>query len=290
MPTTRNQEVLSASSELFTQNKKAKTDDLKKTKQALLFQALGGIYLESSPDKGIVMSLSHPKDEDLQWYFKDYVLTSEQLSVQSKVIPSVATVQSNTLLSHMLDRGHNASFEQEVALAKSASETLKQLSQQIQERALDYADACGISNKIKAMFNEAKAKLVMEHPVQPFVPILPFWATSLDKDMPSDEARYAFEMEVMYIFSFMLTRSSNFPLQPTDVAIIPNGSCKPFLDMSEEEEERAGAIVLDMIRAMLVMDKPDSTESAIVDSLKAAHGLAIIAQRLECACRPFIAL
>ena len=207
-------------------------------------------------------------------------------------------VRATWILSHLIceqepEVKYGADFKQAVKLAKRMSETMLLISKELEERAKELGEALMIQpTTLEKLDQEAKAKVVMEAPIhlQPFVPKFShhFKDALTRMELPSDEAMYAFGQTMGHVFSFQLVSSTRFQLKTTEVAIIPNGSKKPYEEMSEAEKEISGSISMNEIMDDLLetdeTKQMQKAERAIINSLKASRGLAMIAKTLEDAC------
>ena len=180
-------------------------------------------------------------------------------------------------------------FEEAVKLTQRMSETLQRVAAMIADRAWELAEALKLTESVRELDEEAKAKFRLDTPIegQVFQPRLHREFNELLKEKQEElflvpcmqqEKYYAFFWTLSHVFSFQLTRSVSFSVGTNEVAIIPNGSKTPYFKMSEEEKAVSGSISLKEIQEALLEEGEELL--AIVGALKASRGFALVAETL----------
>ena len=277
--------------------------------KGLLYVSLNCVYLQSADN--IVISLGQPYLD----YESQYTSVLSESDVYGKVVkgymaqgrvrpapsPGVvsfreldheaACVHTDWIYAHMLLRpnqssGYPAKFSEAVGLAERASVTLRRVSAMIHSAALDVAERLDIKARVVESDRAAEAMLVQEHPLQASVPRLPFDFTRRVRDVDTlfvgyaekNEARVAFEAEIMDIFGFGICIAEDEWHRTDEVMLCTTGMRKRYSSMTKEERISSGSVVLGCILRDLAEGR---VESAVAASLVAARALERMAQRLH---------
>ena len=238
--------------------------------KALLHVALNCIYLQDGDD--IVLSLGQPA---LRYDGYESVLTDEDVYGQVvrgyraepkpltlKGDHRAACVHTNWIYMFLC----HGKAQEAAKLVDRAAETMCRISCKIGQAALDLATQL-----------EDDIPLVAEHPLQPFVPRLPY---HIGRQMVARDLT-AFDTAVMEVFSFHVCTARDRWLDINEVQLSCTGMRKRYEDMTREERAASGTVELRQIIANLA--DPATVHEAVAQSLVAARALEMAARRLVAA-------
>lgn len=216
---------------------------------------------------------------------------------------------------------YGADRNKAVRLVKRMSETLFLIAEELEEKALALGEEdealciAPLDTQANAqVLSNSNSSTVEQNTAFSFVSKLPscYYPSPLDKkeqkEREEDGAKNTQQQNILlgktleHVFSYQLVPSTRFLMNTTEVAIVPHHSGstqhqqpKPYYEMSDAEKERSGSISMkeimdDLLQAVAIIETADTDSTrkvqsfarrAILNSLKASRGLAVIAKRLE---------